>query len=133
MRLPDEPETPTQINIVPMIDVIFAILTFFIISTLYLTRSQGLDVNLPAATTAKVQRSSPITVTLDRLGRLAVNRQVVQLDSLAAQVSQLITPNQQVVVVLNADKQVTHGQVVAVMDRLRQVPGATLAISTQQP
>ena len=133
MRLPDEPETTSAINIVPMIDVIFAILTFFIISTLYLTRSQGLDVNLPTAATAKLQRSSPITVTLDRLGRLALNRQVVQLDSLAAQVNQLLTPNQQVVVVLNADKQVTHGQVVAVMDRLRQVPGATLAISTQQP
>jgi len=53
MRLPDEPELPTQINIVPMIDVIFAILTFFIISTLYLTRSQGLPVNLPSAKTAR--------------------------------------------------------------------------------
>lgn len=133
MRLPDEPETTSAINIVPMIDVIFAILTFFIISTLYLTRSQGLDVNLPQAATAKLQRSSPITVTLDRLGRLAVNRQSVELDSLAAQVNQLLTPNQQVVVVLNADQQVTHGQVVAVMDRLRSVKGATLAISTQRP
>ena len=94
MRLPDESDTPTAINIVPMIDVIFAILTFFIISTLYLTRSQGFDVNLPAAATGQTQRSSPITVTLDNQGRLALNRQVVQLDSLAVQVSKLITPNQ---------------------------------------
>jgi len=47
MRLPDEPEIPTAINIVPMIDVIFAILAFFIMSTLFLTRSEGLSVNLP--------------------------------------------------------------------------------------
>ena len=133
MRLPDEPETPTAINIVPMIDVIFAILTFFIISTLYLTRSQGFDVNLPQAATGKVQRSSPITVTLDNQGRLALNRQVVQLDSLAAQVAKLVTPNQQTVVVLNADQLVSHGQVVAVMDRLRAVDGVKLAISTQKP
>lgn len=41
MRLQDEPDIPAQINIVPMIDVIFAILTFFIMSTLFLTRSEG--------------------------------------------------------------------------------------------
>ncbi|MEY2914612.1 MAG: hypothetical protein RLZZ184_3921, partial [Cyanobacteriota bacterium] len=44
MRLPDEPDIPAQINIVPMIDVIFAILTFFIMSTLFLNRSEGLPV-----------------------------------------------------------------------------------------
>ncbi len=53
MRLPDEPDMPSQINIVPMIDVIFAILTFFIMSTLYLTRSEGLPVNLPTASSAR--------------------------------------------------------------------------------
>ena len=38
MRVPDEADTPAQINIVPMIDVIFAILTFFVMSTLFVTR-----------------------------------------------------------------------------------------------
>ena len=59
MRLPDEPELPAQINIVPMIDVIFAILTFFIMSTLYLHRSEGLPVNLPQAATAKKHIALP--------------------------------------------------------------------------
>lgn len=131
MRLPDEPELPTTINIVPMIDVIFAILTFFIISTLFLTRSQGLPVNLPKATTAQTQGSTTITVTLDGQGRLALNRKLVAIDALEGQVRSLIAPNQEVVVVLNADTQVNHGQVIAVMDRLRRVPGAKLAISTQ--
>ncbi|MBW4638245.1 MAG: biopolymer transporter ExbD, partial [Gloeocapsa sp. UFS-A4-WI-NPMV-4B04] len=40
---------------------------------------------------------------------------------------------QEVVVVLNADTQVNHGQVIAVMDQLRSVKGAKLAIATQQP
>jgi len=133
MRLVDEPELPTQINIVPMIDVIFAILTFFIISTLYLTRSQGLPVNLPSATTAQTQRSSPITVTLDQQGRVALNRKLIAMDALAGQVRALIPPNQEVLVVLNADAQVNHGQVIAVMDRLRSVDGAKLAIATQKP
>ncbi len=133
MRLPDEPENTAAINIVPMIDVIFAILTFFIMSTLFLTRSQSLPVNLPKATTTQVQRSSTITVTLDNRGQLALNRQPVDLATLESRVSSLIAPNQEAVVVLNADEQVNHGQVIAVMDQIRRVPGARLAIAAQKP
>ncbi|OKH28769.1 ExbD/TolR family protein [Chroogloeocystis siderophila] len=133
MRLPDEPENGATINIVPMIDVIFAILTFFIMSTLFLTRSQSLPVNLPKATTTQVQRSSTITVTLDNRGQIALNRQPVDLGTLESRVSSLIAPNQEAVVVLNADEQVNHGQVIAVMDQIRRVPGARLAIAAQRP
>ena len=133
MRLPDEPELPTMINIVPMIDVIFAILTFFIISTLFLTRSEGLPVNLPKAATAQSQRSTPITVTLDQQGGVMLNRKLIALDALEGQVRNLIPLNQEMTVVLNADEQVNHGKVIAVMDRLRRVKGAKLAIATQKP
>ncbi|MBW4576578.1 MAG: biopolymer transporter ExbD [Aphanothece sp. CMT-3BRIN-NPC111] len=132
MRLPDEPEIPAQINIVPMIDVIFAILTFFIMSTLFLTRSEGLSVNLPKATTAQTQQSTKITVTVDREGRVALNRQPIQLDALEPAVRKLIEPNQEALVILNADKGVNHGQVVEVMDRLRQIKEAKLAIAAQK-
>jgi len=53
MRFPDESEGQGEINIIPMIDVIFSILAFFIISSLYLTRSDGLSVNLPSAQTTE--------------------------------------------------------------------------------
>jgi len=133
MHLPDEPEVPTQINIVPMIDVIFAILAFFIISTLFLTRSEGLPVNLPQAKTANAQPSTKITVTIDPEGQLSLNRQSIQLDGLETKVRQLIEPNSEALVIVQADTVVDHGQVVAVMDRLREIPGAKLAIATQQP
>lgn len=132
MRLQDEPEIPAQINIVPMIDVIFAILTFFIMSTLFLTRSEGLSVNLPKATTAQTQQSTKITVTVDREGRLALNRQPIQLDALEPAVRKLIEPNQEALVILNADQGVNHGQVVGVMDRLRKIKEAKLAIAAQK-
>jgi biopolymer transport protein ExbD len=133
MRLPDEPDLPPQINIVPMIDVIFAILTFFIMSTLFLTRSEGLPVNLPKAASAQQQRSSePINVTVDATGKISVNRKEVDLNVLPAQVRTLMGEKQEVLVVINADERVNHGQVVAVMDQLRQVQGAKLAIATQK-
>lgn len=56
-RTVDEADIPPQINIVPMIDVIFAILTFFIMSTLFLGRFEGLAVSLPQAQTAKPQKT----------------------------------------------------------------------------
>ncbi|MBD2245878.1 biopolymer transporter ExbD [Nostoc sp. FACHB-888] len=133
MRLQDEPEIPVQINILPMIDVIFAILTFFIMSTLFLTRSEGLPVNLPKAATAKQQQvPSKITITVDEQGIVSLNRKPTTVDDLTAQVRALIGSNSEVLVIINADEKVGHGRVVAVMDRVRQVEGAKLAIATQK-
>ncbi|BAY79150.1 Biopolymer transporter ExbD [Nostoc sp. DSM 114161] len=133
MRLQDEPDIPAQINIVPMIDVIFAILTFFIMSTLFLTRSEGLPVNLPKAATAKQQQvPSKITITVDEQGVVSLNRKPIAVDDLTQQVRSLIGSNSEMLVIINADEKVGHGKVVAVMDRVREVPGAKLAIATQR-
>ena len=131
-RLIDEPDIPPQINIVPMIDVIFAILTFFIVSTLSLTRSEGLPVNLPNAATAETQSTAQINVTVEPNGEIALNRQPIELNQLEEGVGQLIEPNSEAIVVINADEKVTHGRVVSVMDSLRRVKGAKLAIATQR-
>jgi biopolymer transport protein ExbD len=131
MRLPDESETPFQINIVPMIDVIFAILTFFIVSTLYLTRSEGLPVNLPTATTAQSQLQEEINVTISANGQIALNRQPIRLSQLQVAVRSLVESKSQSLVIINADRSVAHGQVVNVMDQLRQVKGVKLAIAAE--
>ena len=132
MRLPDEPETPFEINIVPMIDVIFSILAFFIISTLYLTRSEGLPVNLPSAQTAQVEQTVQINVTIEPDGDLFLDRQAIELEQLIGAVGALIAPNSESLVIINADETVDHGRVVSVMDRLRQVEGAKLAIAANK-
>jgi biopolymer transport protein ExbD len=133
MRIPQEPEPPSQINIVPMIDVIFAILTFFIMSTLFLTRSEGLPVNLPGAATSQSQPQSQTVVTIEASGALSLNRQAIELEALETQVRGLALAGQQPFVVINADQAVPHGKVVAVMDRLRRIEGVRMAIATQRP
>ncbi|MBM0744117.1 biopolymer transporter ExbD [Phormidium sp. CLA17] len=131
-RAIDEPEVASQINIVPMIDVIFAILTFFIMSTLFLGRFEGLAVNLPKAQSAKPQKTIRATVTLDKQGDLYLNKSPLAIDMLSNAVRQLDKPGQDLVVVLNADGSVTHDRVVAVMDQIRQVEGAKMAIATKR-
>jgi biopolymer transport protein ExbD len=132
MRLPEEPDRPFQINIVPMIDVIFAILTFFIMSTLFLTRSEGLPVNLPTADTAEQQPQSQLVVTIDSQGRLFFNQEPITLEILEAQIRALTLTGQQPFVIINADESISHGQVITVMDRLRAINGVRLAIATQR-
>ena len=132
MRRLDEPDIPPQINIVPMIDVIFAILTFFIISTLYLTRSEGLSVNLPSASTAKTQPSTKTTVTIKPDGELALNRKPIKLEALEQAVRALVEPNTKKKKDNKTEKKVEHGRVVSVMDRLRRIKGAKLAIAAQR-
>ena len=133
MRLPDEADAPAQINIVPMIDVIFAILTFFVMSTLFLTRQEGLPVNLPQASSAKkATQPAKVTLTVDKAGKLFLNKQPITLDKLEAGVKAKVEPERPLMVVLNADEGVNHGKIVAVMDKVRLVKGAKLAIATKK-
>lgn len=133
MYVPEEPDDEFELNIVPMIDVIFAILTFFIISSLFLTRSESLPVNLPSAASAEVQQRTRITVTVDPSGTIAINRTTIALEELQAEVRALMATTQESVIVINADEAVSHGEVIAVMDELREIEGATLGIATRQP
>jgi biopolymer transport protein ExbD len=130
--LDDEPDIPPQINIVPMIDVIFSILAFFIVSSLFLTRSEGLDVNLPQASTSQLQRTEQITVTINKKGQIFLNKKSLELAQLETEVRQLIVPKQTSIVTLKADAEVNHGTVVKVMDRLRKIQEVKLAIATKK-
>lgn len=130
--LDDEPDIAPQINIVPMIDVIFSILAFFIVSSLFLTRSEGLDVNLPQASTSQLQRTEQITVTINKKGQIFLNKKSLELDQLEKGVRQLIVPKETSIVTLKADAEVNHGTVVKVMDRLRRIKEVKLAIATEK-
>jgi biopolymer transport protein ExbD len=132
MYVPEEPEDEFELNIIPMIDVIFAILTFFIISSLFLTRSESLPVNLPKADSAEVQERTRITVTVEASGELALNREAIALDNLQSGVRDLMGTTQESVIVINADEAVEHGRVIAVMDELREIEGAALGIATER-
>ena len=132
MRPINEAEDTFEINILPMIDVIFSILAFFIISSLFLTRSQGLPVDLPSAQTAQVKQSVQLNITIEPDGKMFLDRQPIELDNLKAALTEKIEPNSESVVIINADEKVEHGTVVKVMDRLRQVPGAKMAIAVNK-
>ena len=132
MRLPQEPDLPPKINILPMIDVIFAILVFFIVSSLYLTRSEGLPVNLPRASTAEVQKTQQITVSLDEGGQLTIDSKPAAIEGLKTEIEKLAQTDSNTTVIVNADRTVEHGRVVKVIDQIRQIPEVQLAIAAKK-
>ncbi|MEX1324962.1 MAG: biopolymer transporter ExbD [Synechococcaceae cyanobacterium] len=132
LYLPEDSDDDFELNIVSMIDVIFAILTFFIISTLFLTRSQALPVNLPKASSAEPQQRARVTVSVGEAGAIALNREAIALADLQSAVRELVGSPKPSVVVIHADAGVSHGRVVSVMDELRGVEGAVLGISTRR-
>ncbi|MDA0674630.1 MAG: biopolymer transporter ExbD [Cyanobacteria bacterium] len=120
-----------EVNLLPMIDVIFAILAFFIVSTLFLTRVEGFGVNLPDARNAAPQTSVDLTVTIQPSGAIALNGQPLSIHDLAAAVETAVPTGEGAIVTIQADEAVSHGAVIAVMDTLRPVEGVGLALATE--
>jgi len=137
MRIPEENFRAGEINIVPLIDVIFSILVFFVIASLVLTRSEALDVNLPEASTAEARRQPDVTVSITAEGQIAVNRKAIaNLAALIPEVERVLAEKPaegRRLVVINADLALSHGKVVEVMDTLQRLPNVSLAIAARRP
>ena len=117
-----------KIDILPMIDIIFSILAFLIISSLYLTRIETVSVELPKASNSITQNKKFINISIDKGGNLFLNKNRIKLQDIKDKVVYLTNENKNLVV-LNADKNVSHGYVISVLDVLRSIDGLKLAIS----
>src|SRR5579872_6001056 len=124
----------TRIEIIPMIDTMFFLLVFFMLSSLALTRLNGLPVNLPRASTAQKQAATDLTVTIDKNQQVFVNKERISVADLAEKlVEKAGGPNadlDKVSVIINAVLSVPHGLVVKCMDEARSVGITRFAIAT---
>ena len=119
-----------KIDILPMIDIIFSILAFLIISSLYLTRVETVSVELPKASKSITQNKKFVTISIDKGGNLFINKKRTRLQEMKVKVVNLTNKNKNLVV-LNADKNISHGYVISVLDVLRSIDGLKIGISTK--
>ncbi len=117
--------------IIPMIDIIFFLLVFFMMNSLQTVAQKALAVQLPQAKNAAAPAQMPIILTLDREGHIAVDNRPVSYDEAAAIMRQHMAENPDAAVILQADEQTAHGQVVAIMDMLKGAGVHRLAIAAQ--
>ena len=131
MRVPRRVPEKARIEIIPMIDVIFFLLVFFMISTLSMTINRGLPVNLPTAATSQKEMRENVSLTVLQDGKMFLNKQPITLQDMGQRVKAVLASDPQLTVVINADGQVLHSTVVDVLDELRLAGVSGLAIAVK--
>lgn len=131
MRIQRRSLKKARIEIIPMIDTIFFLLVFFMISTLSMSQFKGMPVNLPKAASGKQAPAESTAITIDKDGRLFLNQQAVDKTALSEALKQQLAKNADMLVVINADDGVAHGLVVEVMDIARAANVAKMAIAVK--
>ncbi len=128
------PIEEVQIQIIPLIDVIFCILTFFLLAALQFTRQQAINVDLPKANTSTTpQTQQRLIVTIDPVGQIYVEQQPINLDQLTGTLQRYFQANPNALMVLNASRTSSYDDVVQVLDTMRQVGGDRVALATLPP
>jgi biopolymer transport protein ExbD len=118
-----------RIEIIPMIDVVFFLLVFFMMATLAMTIYEGMPVNLPQAASRDRMAAETASITLDRAGQTFLNHEPIALGALGGRLKPLLAANRDLAVVVSADRDVTHARVVDVLDELRQTGVVRIAIA----
>lgn len=121
-----------ELNLVPMMDVIMTILTFFIIVSMTLTtRQNSVNVTLPSAASGLSEQKSPepLIVTIDVEGQLFLGKQPVTIAQLEQPMQAYLKENPQGAVVLNADRKLSYEQVVQLLGKMRDIGGDRVSLA----
>jgi len=130
MKISDKPKRKVQINITSLIDVLFILLIFFLVTSTFLEQP-GMKLELPKAKSANVEKVENMVVYIDADHQIFLNDKPVAIDRLEEQLKELITENEDPTLVLRADKSVPHGLVVTAMDLAKQVGFKRLVVATE--
>ena len=131
MRLSATAKKKPRIEIIPMIDTMFFLLVFFMIATLSMTIQHGMPVSLPTAESSTDSLDEHVSLTLTREGTLYFNKEVITLQELERRLMNLRQTSSDPSLLINADEQVPHGQVIKVMDLIRLSGITSMSIATQ--
>ena len=121
----------SEINVIPLVDVVLVLLIIFMITAPLLYR--GIDVDLPTSATNTLQSEERILLTVNGRQKVFLERKEVNLNSLEALLAQRVSANPGIAVYLRADEKVPYGLIVQVMDIVRRAGIDQLGMVTQQP
>lgn len=123
--------TLSEINITPLLDLAFVLLIIFMITTPLLENSMSLVIPSSGAASTPVNASQVQTISIDRNEAITLNNQVVDLDSLSAQLVQLKQANPDVAVVIRPDRELPVQKLVSLMDALQRAQITKVGIATK--
>lgn len=119
-----------HLNIAPLIDIVFLLLIFFMLSSHFVTQS-GIKIVLPIASTIELYPEEGIVIFISKDNTLSLNEEVVTLDTLPGKLRKDIGQTEKKTVVIKADEKIDLGLAVKVMDIAKQAEAEGLIISTR--
>ena len=124
-------EEEQEINITPMLDVVFIMLIFFIVTASFV-KEAGIDVNKPEGQTAVAKEKANILIAIDAEGAIWIDRRQVDPRAVRANIERLHAENPQGTVVIQADEDARTGVLVQVMDAARLAGVYDVAIAVNE-
>jgi biopolymer transport protein ExbD len=128
LRIENQPE----LMIIPMIDIIFFLLVFFMMSTLYMVEQHTIPINLPQATAVQQELSKNINITILQDGRIMFDQEEIPLPLLQKRIGVELAKQPENLFVVRADKASEYGHVVTVLDELKLSGARRVAVATDQ-
>jgi biopolymer transport protein ExbD len=119
----------TQLDVTPLIDVVFLLLIFFLLTSTYITR-ESIELNLPSSDTAAAAEDAPVVVGLDRENRLYIGDETVSAAELEARLARSLSGRSRKAVTLKADRSVELQSLLDVIDRIRSAGATELSLAT---
>ena len=134
MRFRRQGSQPLEVNLVPMMDVLMTVLTFFVIISMTLSSGQKI-VNVPlpfGGAGTKEVTPNPLEVGLNRQGQILVGSNSVGEDQLAQAMADYFTSNPEGTVILKADRKIPYAQVVQLLQTMRDIGGDRVSLAVDQ-
>ncbi|WP_435274431.1 ExbD/TolR family protein [Psychrobium sp. nBUS_13] len=107
-----------EVDMTPMLDIVFIMLIFFIVTTSFV-KEAGFDVNKPQAAQATKKPSANIFIAVDKNGRIHMEKRVVDIKRVRANVERMLAESPEAAVMIMADVDAKHGVVIKVMDQVK--------------
>ncbi len=108
-------EEETEVNMTPMLDVVFIMLIFFIVTASFV-KEAGVEVNRQQASTAEPKESANLFIAITDNGQIWMDKRVIDVRAVRANIERLHAENPQGAVVIQADKNSKNGLLVQVLD-----------------
>jgi biopolymer transport protein ExbD len=121
----------SEINVTPLLDLAFVLLIIFMITTPLLENSMSLVIPSSGATNPPISSSQVQTVSIDRAEMIRFNNQVVDLETLTAQLIQLKQTNPDLAIVIRPDRDLPVQKLITLMDTLRRAQITKVGIATK--
>ena len=123
---------PAQVDMAPMLDMVFILLIFFLVTTTFV-RESGVEVNRPAALTAEETRQSGLRLGINAVGHIYVDGHKIDVRSIRAVTERFLAQNPDGSIVIVADQKVTTGLTVKVLDQCRLAGAQRIAVAAEAP